>query len=1056
MFFVELNEQEEVAEEDEIDKSIQEIHQSAQNLSDSIVHIAGASSSFKLSEDENFLISGDIPDKVNVELRSSTLKSTFTDYDTPPETPETQLESSSTDSVIYSNNEEFEIINGASSCSNINMDHNVIDVFEKIEEKEYLDDSPPVPPPRPKRKNKLKKLSLDGCNSIEEDSHQNDILFRTDSSTKLNKDNGCLKGYISVLTVTTVGLRSQWKQRWANYDSTKCKLKLYKNSDELELVGDIDVLSATFNYDLEGDKNGIFKICTKNDEQTTLDVGDSENRFFWLQQLQKARRQYNAYNSSQNSSKNAVGLLKSSNSEESSKESSPFKDILSTMERPPERELTSPQSADYIGKKSFFQNLTRKTSFKLVRSSSDQTPGPNVYIEAAKSPTSGVPNPGFQALSKLRKSIREKRPQLGPRRQQTVEEVTKELENVKDDLQATQDDASASKEVIAVLRKQIQTLQREKETLSAMKPELSEGQLLDILRDKDKALVEFESELREREKERELLEEKLTRQDQDVSSYLQLIDVKDQSIVKLTNQLDELELAVKIDKAASPPIVANGSSYFSTYVEKVAVGSQTDIDKDKEHLQDMVTAFQMQNKFLNKEVLELNQLRQQAIDREQKLFIEASDWEAKFYQIQSKYLLLLNELHNPQVKVSNSRQQMVGHLLRDIVESSEKPNLTCTTDPKYDRFGFKIDADGSLEEKAERLQRVAQENLEECMEDVESRWNNVVTILGKPAQFTVTMDVKKLIRGGIPINQRGLVWKAIVDNRIRGSMDRPQPDYYQDLLSNYNPGPTLTPAAKQIELDLLRTLPSNKHYDTPHASGISKLRRVLLAYSLHNPDIEYCQGFNRIAAIALLFLNEEDAFWLMVYIIDVVMPPQYYTKQLLGAQVDQAVFKELVSEKLPTLAEHLEIHGVDPSLFSLNWFLCLFVDTLPVSTYLHIWDAFLFEGSKVLFRYSLAILKMVEEKLLRQNDYMSLFSTFKTEVESLTDVKELTQIAFHLLNPFPLRAISNKREHHQKLIKAQMDNLEEIRRDYRKNSLATNIQTPCYIQSDEEEGTNSD
>ena len=89
----------------------------------------------------------------------------------------------------------------------------------------------------------------------------------------------------------------------------------------------------------------------------------------------------------------------------------------------------------------------------------------------------------------------------------------------------------------------------------------------------------------------------------------------------------------------------------------------------------------------------------------------------------------------------------------------------------------------------------------------------------------------------------------------------------------------------------------------------------------------------------------------MVYIIDVVMPPQYYTKQLLGAQVDQAVFKELVSEKLPTLAEHLEIHGVDPSLFSLNWFLCLFVDTLPVSTYLHIWDAFLFEGSKVLLEY---------------------------------------------------------------------------------------------------------
>ena len=56
--------------------------------------------------------------------------------------------------------------------------------------------------------------------------------------------------------------------------------------------------------------------------------------------------------------------------------------------------------------------------------------------------------------------------------------------------------------------------------------------------------------------------------------------------------------------ALHPPklfnLIANGSSYFTAYVEKVAVGSQTDSDKDKEHLEDMVTAFQMQNKFLNK------------------------------------------------------------------------------------------------------------------------------------------------------------------------------------------------------------------------------------------------------------------------------------------------------------------------------------------------------------------------------------------------------------------------------------------------------------------------
>ena len=47
------------------------------------------------------------------------------------------------------------------------------------------------------------------------------------------------------------------------------------------------------------------------------------------------------------------------------------------------------------------------------------------------------------------------------------------------------------------------------------------------------------------------------------------------------------------------------------------------------------------------------------------------------------------------------------------------------------------------------------------------------------------------------------------------------------------------------------------------------------------------------------------------------------------------------------LSINTESHGVDPVLLSLNWFLCLFVDSLPVNTYLHIWDAFLFEGSKV-------------------------------------------------------------------------------------------------------------
>ena len=57
--------------------------------------------------------------------------------------------------------------------------------------------------------------------------------------------------------------------------------------------------------------------------------------------------------------------------------------------------------------------------------------------------------------------------------------------------------------------------------------------------------------------------------------------------------------------------------------------------------------------------------------------------------------------------------------------------------------------------------------------------------------------------------------------------------------------------------------------------------------------------------------------------------------------------KELLAEKCPRLATHLDRLAVDLSLFTFNWFLCLFVDTIPPQVYLNIWDAFLYEGPKV-------------------------------------------------------------------------------------------------------------
>lgn len=68
---------------------------------------------------------------------------------------------------------------------------------------------------------------------------------------------------------------------------------------------------------------------------------------------------------------------------------------------------------------------------------------------------------------------------------------------------------------------------------------------------------------------------------------------------------------------------------------------------------------------------------------------------------------------------------------------------------------------------------------------------------------------------------------------------------------------------------------------------------------------------------------------------------------MLLVQVDQRVFKDLMSEKLPRLHAHFEQYKVDFSLITFNWFLVVFVDSVVSDILFKIWDAFLYEGPKV-------------------------------------------------------------------------------------------------------------
>lgn len=105
--------------------------------------------------------------------------------------------------------------------------------------------------------------------------------------------------------------------------------------------------------------------------------------------------------------------------------------------------------------------------------------------------------------------------------------------------------------------------------------------------------------------------------------------------------------------------------------------------------------------------------------------------------------------------------------------------------------------------------------------------------------------------------------------------------YYQTLrdldLTYPNPG------FNQIELDLRRTFP-NEDPDEMEMH-IDPLRNVLNTFLKRNPTIGYCQGMNFIVGNLLRYMNEEEAFWVFVSIVENSLPIDYYS-DMLGILVD--------------------------------------------------------------------------------------------------------------------------------------------------------------------------
>ncbi|XP_061435820.1 growth hormone-regulated TBC protein 1-like [Lethenteron reissneri] len=122
--------------------------------------------------------------------------------------------------------------------------------------------------------------------------------------------------------------------------------------------------------------------------------------------------------------------------------------------------------------------------------------------------------------------------------------------------------------------------------------------------------------------------------------------------------------------------------------------------------------------------------------------------------------------------------------------------------------------------------------------------------------------------------------------------------------------------------------------------------------------------------------SEEKSFWLMDALIGRILP-DYYTRDMLGVRVDQEVLGELLATKLPHVAAHVASHGVPWPLLTARWFLCLYVDVLPVETVLRVWDSLFYEGSKVLFRVAVTLVRHHQAQVLAAAGFPAIVAAFR-------------------------------------------------------------------------------
>ncbi|XP_054289310.1 USP6 N-terminal-like protein isoform X1 [Macrosteles quadrilineatus] len=267
-----------------------------------------------------------------------------------------------------------------------------------------------------------------------------------------------------------------------------------------------------------------------------------------------------------------------------------------------------------------------------------------------------------------------------------------------------------------------------------------------------------------------------------------------------------------------------------------------------------------------------------------------------------------------------------------------------------DRYGF-IQDQNDLEKQNPAESRVEVERVKKWLKMLHN-WNT-----------SATRDkLRKRVFKGVPDKLRGQVWSKMLNLSTAREEQSGKYQEMRELAWRWSPD------IRQIDLDVNRTYRDNIMFRERYNIKQQELFNVLGAYSVYNLEIGYCQGMSQIAALLLMYLNEEDAFWaLSILVSDRKFNMHgFFIPGFPKLLRYQEHHDKIMNKFLPKLKKHLDKNGVDTGIYTLKWFFQCFLDRIPFKLTLRVWDVYLLEGERVLTAMAYNILKMHRRNLSKR------------------------------------------------------------------------------------------